>query len=113
MNRLANALFFAVVVITAFVLEARSAYPQYSPARVLGRVMRPARPATPPVVVGELPDIDQAMADLDQAKMDEAMARTETARQVFTRTEVRRIQRQARSEVHVVRAGCKITKLDQ
>jgi len=107
MNRLANALLFAVVVITAFVLEARSAWPQYSPAQVLARAVRTVRVPEAPVVLATLPPA------IDPDEVAPVIERTQTARNVFTRTEVRRIQRQVRADIRTENARCKIVRIDQ
>ena len=106
MNRLANALLFAVVVMTAFVLEVRSSPPQYSPARVLARVIQRVTPAAPPVYLGSWPG-------MDQAEMERVFARTEAARAVLTRVEMRQMERHARMEAGIAKATCKVVRLDQ
>ena len=109
MNRLANALLFAVVVMTAFVLEFRATHPQYSPGHLLARVVHKAIPAEAPVYLGELP---QPPA-FDAVELQQLEARARMAQQVLSRAEVRQAMSHARMEMRLAKSNCKVVRVDQ
>ena len=121
MKQLCNALAFAAVVIAAFVMD--SNLPQRVVSSPLtARVVHVFRGEQLPVVasLGELPeaqspDIMPPMPpDFDQAKLDRAVARMQSAQQVLSRVEMRRMEAQVRrAQQRLAVKTCKVVKLDQ
>jgi 4-amino-4-deoxy-L-arabinose transferase-like glycosyltransferase len=73
-----------------------------------------------PVVaaLGELPEMESPVPpmppDFDQAKLDRAVARMQSAQEVLSRVEVRRIEAQVRrAQQRLAVKTCKVVKLDQ
>ncbi len=118
MKRMANALAFAVVVLAVFAMEARSAWPQYSPGQLLAGYVQKVhlqdtlRGDELPTLakLGELPTPPEP-PQIDEARLERAMERAQAARERMVRMEMR--QMAERVNVSIKRAGCKVVKLDQ
>ena len=126
MNRLANALLFAVVVMTAFVLEVRTSHPQYSPGHLLARVMQRATPAPAPVYVGsipqapDLPDFDDAdlqrVVERSQRVAERAqrvVERSQRAQEVLMKVNMQQVERHARMAERMANTKCTVVRVDQ
>jgi len=105
MNRLANALAFAVVVIAAFVMDARSSCPQLVPTRLMSRVVHTLRSTDIPAVVATEPPA------IDRVELDRVMERAQTAQHELARAEMRRVESRVRARAGA--SGCNVVRLDQ
>ena len=127
MNRLANALAFAAVVLGMFALEARQRWPQYTPSQLVACVARTlhvvptGRSNDLPTVASfeDLPQIDdvrfeqmaERAAQLDQARLQRTLQRAQAARQRLMQVEMRRVAERVNAQVQ--RANCTVVKFDQ
>jgi hypothetical protein len=127
MNRLANALAFAAVVLGMFALEARQRWPQYTPSQLVAcaarrlHVVPTARSNDLPAVASfeDLPQIEDVQieqmaeqtAQIDQARLQRTLQRAQAARQRLMRVEMRHVAERINAQVR--RANCTVVKLDQ
>ena len=125
MNRLANALAFAVVVLAVVVMEARTQWPQYSPGQLVACLAHtylgphsehdndlpvlaslPVPPAPPVAVSVPAPVVDVA-------QIERIMARTQAVRQRVMRAEMRRVMMQAKIDAKAAKHNCTVVRVDQ
>jgi len=106
MNRLANALAFAVVVITAFVMESNLPR-KVASSPLVARVVHQFRGESLPVM-GSL----EGLPRVDGAELDRVLAESQAARQVLVRAEMQRAAERVRVKVERS-ASCKVVKIDQ
>jgi len=111
MNRLLNALAFAVVVIAFFVTN--SHLPQRLASSPLAAHLAHSLRGSEPAVMASLDAVPPLPPQIDEARMERIMERAQRAQQQLARIEMKGVAERVRVQVERGSGNCKVVRIDQ
>ncbi len=107
MNRLANALAFAAVVIAAFIMDSNLPR-KVASSPLVARMAQTLRGGSLPAA-GSLAGLPQ----VDSDELQRVLVRTQTARQRMVQAEMRRVAERVKVQVQRGPGACKLVRIEQ